>query len=149
MTVFLERIYKIKAISQFECTLSTALKQYSCHFFSYLFFFFFLLSLVEESMKTLQKECHWLRSMSWKICVRCTICMGNNTKCCKLHNENKCLHHHCGHYIPLDSKFLGCKIGRPLPRDALQPWIDVSLGSSKLFTFHFSCLKIPILHVAV
>lgn len=112
-------------------------------------FFFFLLSLVKESMKTLKKDCHWLRSMQWKICVRCTICIGNNTECCELHNENKCLHHDCGHYIPLHSNFLGCKVGRPVPRDTLQPWIDVSLGSSRLFTFHFSCLKIPILHVAV
>ena len=114
--------------------------------------FLLMLSLVTESMKTLQKECHWLLSMSWKICVRCTICTKNNTKRCQLHNEKKCLYHDCGHYIPLDSNFLGCEVGRPLPRDAiqqLQPWIDVSLGSSKLFTFHFSCLKIPISHVAV
>ena len=115
-------------------------------------FFFLMLSRVKESMETLQKECHWLLSMSWKICVRCTICTKNNTKRCQLHNEKKCLHHDCGHYIPLASNFLGCEVGRPLPRDAiqwLQPWIDVSLVSSKLFTFHVenshftcSCLKL-------
>ena len=115
-------------------------------------FFLLMLSLVTESMETLKKECHWLLSMLYKICVRCTICMKNNTKRCQLHNKKKCLHHDCGHYIPLDSNSLGCKVGRPLPRDAiqrLQPWIDVSWDSSKLFTFHSSCLKIPISHVAV
>ena len=110
------------------------------YIFIYSLIFLLMLSFVEESMETLQKECHWLLSMSWDKCVRCTICMGNNTKCCKLHNRKKCLHHDCGHYIPLKSEFLGCKNGRPPSRDALQrlqPWIDVGLGSSKLFTFCF------------
>lgn len=110
------------------------------YIFIYSLIFLLMLSFVKESMKTLQKECHWLLSMSWEICVRCTVCMGNNIECCKLHNEKKCLHHDCGHYIPLDSNFLGCKVGCPLPRDALQRlqlWIDVGLGSSKLFTFCF------------
>lgn len=129
MTVFFERIYK--ALPQLKCILRTTLKQYSCFIFTYLFFSF-LLSLVKESMKTLQNECHWLRSMSWKICVRCTICLENNTECWQLHNKNNCQHHDCSHFIPFNPDFLRCKVRRPLPRDAiqrLQPWIDVSLGS--------------------
>ena len=135
------------------CHETTFLKYIFSYPGSYISMFFLLmLSLVTESMETLKKECHWLLSMLYKICLRCTICMKNNTKRCQLHNKKKCLHHDCGHYIPLDSNSLGCKVGRPLPRDAiqrLQPWIDVSWDSSKLFTFHSSCLKIPISHVAV
>lgn len=75
----------------------------------------------------LTKECHWLNSMSAKVCVLCTICLGKReiTHPCIRHDEKiACQRHDCAHYIPLNASVLCCEPGRLLPLDLLKPWID-------------------------
>ena len=87
-------------------------------------------------LKTLREECHWLHSMMAKLCARCTACAGKSDKNatpCTRHGKPACRHYDCAHYIPLNSRFLCCRPGCPVPRKPLKPWIQVSLLSSMLF----------------
>jgi len=85
--------------------------------------FIHALSHLKEFLEILRKECHWLRSMTEKLCACCTVCLGKNPKPCIPHGKKECRHHDCAHYIPLNAK-LCCKPGRPLPKEPLQPWIE-------------------------
>ena len=81
----------------------------------------------------LQRECHWLESMSVELCARCTVCIGRETKPCARHEESCCRHHDCGHYIPLVGKVaLCCKPGQMLEKKTLTPWIKAIEDVSKV-----------------
>ena len=83
-------------------------------------------------MEKLQRECHWLESMSVELCARCTICVGTKTEPCTRHEERSCRHHDCGHYIPLDGRGLCCKPGQMLDKKPLKPWIKAIKHISKV-----------------
>ena len=102
-------------------------------------------SHLKEFLETLKEECHWLHSMTAKVCARCTFCSGKNIKPCIRHEEKECRHHDCAHYISFESK-LCCKPGCPLPQEPLKPWIQVSLFSAFLSQF-FAYLTAHILHI--
>ena len=80
-------------------------------------------------MKKLRERCHWLKTMSAKVCALCTICEPP----CERHDVGEkvpCQRHDCAHYIPLKSKVICCGPGRPLPLDSLHSWIEVSANGS-------------------
>ena len=85
-------------------------------------------------MKKLRKRCHWLKTMSAKVCALCTICLGKHKPyACERQDEGEkvpCQRHDCAHYIPLKSKVICCEPGRPLPLDSLHPWSEVSANGS-------------------
>ena len=84
-------------------------------------------------LEKLQRECHWLESMSVELCARCTICTGTaTTEPCARHEERSCKHHDCGHYIPLDGRSLCCKPGQVLDKKPLKPWIKAIKHISKV-----------------
>ena len=95
-----------------------------------LFLFLLICSNLHQFMETLRKECHWLRSMSWQVSILCTICleerMSNDEPCMRHNKEKACLHHDCAEYIPLETFGWCARAGRHIPRDKLQPWIEVS-----------------------
>ena len=84
-------------------------------------------------LEKLQRECHWLESMSVELCARCTVCIGTaTTEPCARHEERSCRHHDCGHYIPLDGRSLCCKPGQMLNKKPLKPWIKAIKHLSKV-----------------
>ena len=92
----------------------------------------FFCSQLKKFLKKLRKECHWLHSMSYTLCARCTVCMGKATKPCARHEERSCRHHDCGHYIPLEGGILCCKPGQMLEKEPLKPWIRAIEHVSKV-----------------
>ena len=89
-------------------------------------------SQLNEFLKKLRKECHWLHSMSYTLCVRCTVHMGKETEPFARHEERSCRHHDCGHYIPLEGELLCCKPGEMLEKKPLKPWIKAIKHMSKV-----------------
>lgn len=89
-------------------------------------------SCLERSLETVREECHWLRSVSWDLCVQCRLCPGKvdpNTGNCIWHDTEGCLHDDCAHYIPLKS----CKFYCPdtkgdesfLHEENFESWVQV------------------------
>ena len=64
--------------------------------------------------------------MKVELCAQCTVCLGEETKPCNRHEQSKCRHPDCAHYISLKSK-LCCGPGRPLQKEPLKLWIEVSV----------------------
>ena len=83
-------------------------------------------------LEKLQRECHWLESMSVELCARCTVCVGREIEPCARHEDSFCRHHDCGHYIPLDGRGLCCKPGQMLDTKPLKPWIKAIEHVSKV-----------------
>lgn len=80
----------------------------------------------------MREECHWLRSLSWELCVQCRLCAGkvdSNTGNCVWHDTNGCVHDDCAHYMSLKSYPLHCPDAKGqdpfLPEENFQPWIQV------------------------
>ena len=81
----------------------------------------------------LQRECHWLESMSVELCARCTVCIGRKEEACARHEESCCRHHDCGHYIPLVGKAaLWCTPRQRMDSKPLKPWIEAIEDVSKV-----------------
>ena len=81
----------------------------------------------------LQRECHWLESMSVELCARCTVCIGRKTEPCARHEESFCRHHDCGHYIPLVGEVaLWCTPRQRMDSKPLKPWIEAIEDISKV-----------------
>ena len=115
---------------------------------SLIFYLFILIcSHLHQFMETLRKECHWLRSMSWQVSILCTICLEeriSNDEPCMRHNKEKaCLHHDCAEYIPLETFGWCARAGRHIPRDKLQPWIEVNLDVRYKYVLPFLSLMDP------
>ena len=90
-------------------------------------------SQLDKFLDKLQRECHWLESMSAELCARCTVCIETaTTEPCARHEERSCRHHDCGHYIPLDGRSLCCKPGQMLDKKPLKPWIKAIKHISKV-----------------
>ena len=99
----------------------------------YWVFFSLIRSQLDEFLEKLQRECHWLESMSVELSARCTVCIGTaTTEPCARHEERSCRHHDCAHYIPLDGRSLCCKPGQMLDRKPLKPWIKAIKHISKV-----------------
>ena len=94
--------------------------------------FFLFCRQLNDFLKKLRKEYHWLRSMSETLYVRCTVCIGEETEPCTWHEKRSCRHHDCGHYISLDSNVLCCKPGEMLRMKPLEPWIKARKSMSKV-----------------
>lgn len=86
---------------------------------------------VEDILAFLGAQCPWLHSMTWQLCARCDLCVGEDEdpEGCSWHHAHSCLHPDCAHFIPLDSQPLRCdktyKLNSLLTEDKLQPWIKV------------------------
>ena len=98
----------------------------------YGFYFITVCSQLNTFLEKLQRECHWLESMSVELCARCTICIGTETDPCARHEKRFCRNHDCGHFIPLDGRGLCCKPGRMLEKKPLKPWIKAIKHVSKV-----------------
>ena len=84
-------------------------------------------------LEKLQRECHWLESMSVELCARCTVCIGRKTEPCARHEEISCRRHDCGHYIPLVGEVaLCCNPDEMLETKPLKPWIEAIEDVSKV-----------------
>ena len=77
-------------------------------------------------------ECHWLRSVSWDLCVQCRLCPGkvdSSTGNCIWHDTKGCLHDDCAHYIPLKSHKFYCPDAKGdesfLLEENFEPWVQV------------------------
>ncbi|XP_078353415.1 uncharacterized protein LOC144638111 isoform X1 [Oculina patagonica] len=88
-------------------------------------------SYLKNSLEKMREECHWLRSLSWKLCVQCRLCAGkidSNTGNCIWHDTNGCLHDDCAHYISLKTRPFHCPDAKGndpfLPEEKLYPWIQ-------------------------
>ena len=96
-------------------------------------FFSLICSQLDKFLEKLQRECHWLESMSVELCARCTVCIGTaTTEPCARHEDRSCRHHDCGHYIPLDGRSLCCNLGQMLDKKPLRPWIKAIKHISKV-----------------
>ena len=93
---------------------------------------FFFCSQLNEFLKKLGNECHWLHLMSERLCARCTVCIGKKTEPCARYEKSSCWHHDCGHYIPLDGRLLCCEPGHMLEKEPLIPWIRAIEHVSKV-----------------
>ncbi|XP_022808466.1 uncharacterized protein LOC111345452 [Stylophora pistillata] len=68
-----------------------------------------LLSHLEHCRSELNVTCHWLRSVTWELCVKCPLCepcpdeSRVGTGICIWHGQNDCHHDDCGHYLLLRS----------------------------------------------
>ncbi|KAL9970028.1 hypothetical protein ACROYT_G022337 [Oculina patagonica] len=89
---------------------------------------------VEDILAFLGAQCPWLYFMTWQLCARCDLCVGEDEdpEGCSWHHVHSCVHPDCAHFIPLDSQPLRCdktyKLNSLLTEDKLQPWIK-----------HFNC----------
>ena len=96
---------------------------------------FVLCSHLESCETAPGSTCHWLRSVTMEVCVKCQLCKPCPDKCrdgtniCKLHKEKGCIHFDCGHYIPLRSFGLSCEYSvdavPDYPAENLNPWVKV------------------------
>ena len=96
---------------------------------------FVLCSHLERCKTRLSSTCQWLRSVTMKLSVKCSLCDLCPDKCrdrsniCILHKKEGCSHFDCGHYIPLGSSGLSCEHSvyavPDYPREKLDPWVQV------------------------
>ena len=96
---------------------------------------FVLCSHLEGCETALRLTCHWLRSVTMKLCVKCQLCEPCPDKCldgtniCVLHEKEDCSHFDCGHYIPLRSFGLSCEHSVDAvpyyPEEKRDPWFQV------------------------
>ena len=96
---------------------------------------------IEDILHSLHLRCHWLHSITWKLCARCDLCLGEREgdDGCSWHHIPSCLHPDCAHFIPLGpDRPLRCeqtiKARTLLDEDKLKPWIKVHT-----YALHFSC----------
>ena len=96
---------------------------------------------IEDILDSLRLRCHWLHSITWKLCARCDLCLGENEgdDGCSWHHIPSCLHPDCAHFIPLGpDRPLRCdqtmKSKTLLDEDKLKPWLKV-----QTYALQFSC----------
>lgn len=87
---------------------------------------------IEGILDSLHPRCHWLHSITWKLCARCDLCLGEieGVDGCTWHRLPSCPHPDCAHFIPLDpDRPLRCdhtiKSKTLLDDDKLKPWLKV------------------------
>ena len=96
---------------------------------------FVICSHLEDYKTGLSSTCHWLRSVTMELCVKCQLCKPCPDKCCDgtniciSHKKKRCSHFDCGHYIPLRSCDLSCEHSvdavPDYPAEKLAPWVQV------------------------
>lgn len=92
-------------------------------------------SYLERTLADIRDECHWLRSVSWELSIRCNLCGGKEdpeTGLCTWHDRKGCVHEDCAHYIPLKSRHYSCPDAKGpekgiIPKEAYEDWFAVSL----------------------
>ena len=110
---------------------------------------FSIYRILEDSLKKLKEECHWLRAVSWKICGQCKLCPGKVDKsgACFRHQKLECAHDDCAHYVPVPEdikKPFCCTDTKELHCWLTPTWIQVSgvTVQQKLTCYHacMSCI---------
>ena len=98
----------------------------------------FFFSHLEHCRSELSVTCHWLRSVTWELCVKCPLCepcpdeSHVGTDICIWHGQNDCHHDDCGHYLLLTSLDRGASCEYfvddvpSLSAEKLKPWTQVS-----------------------
>ena len=96
---------------------------------------------IDDILDSLHLRCHWLHSITWTLCARCDLCLGESEgdNGCSWHHIPSCLHPDCAHFIPLGpDRPLRCdqtmKSKTRLDEDKLKPWLKVHT-----YALQFSC----------
>ena len=128
MAVFLKRVCLF--YEWVEIILSFVFQE-SSNAFSFSSSLYVSFRFVEDILAFLGAQCPWLHSMSWQLCARCDLCVGEDEEPegCSWHHVHSCHHPDCAHFIPLDSQPLRCdktyKLNSLLTDDKLHPWMKV------------------------
>ena len=96
---------------------------------------------IDDTLDSLHLRCHWLHSITWKLCARCDLCLGESEgdNGCSWHHIPSCPHPDCAHFIPLGpDRPLRCeqtmKSKTLVDEDKLKPWLKV-----QTYALQFSC----------